>query len=173
MRHRFHALCPYFAMFPESFVEKHLAASTSNGVVFDPFCGRGTAIFQSLLEGREAAGCDVNPVAYVISRAKCDPPTRKSVLNRLRNLSIKYKKEEPKDSPTEMRDFMELCFHKYTRQQIFFLRDVLDWKNSRVDRFISAMALGALHGESHRSENYFSNRMPRTISNKPAIYVRC
>ena len=27
MRHRFHSICPHCAMFPETFVEKHLAAS--------------------------------------------------------------------------------------------------------------------------------------------------
>ena len=54
MRHRFHSICPYFAMFPESFVEKHLAASPHDGVVFDPFCGRGTTVFQALLQGRAA-----------------------------------------------------------------------------------------------------------------------
>ena len=43
-------------MFPEAFVEKHLAASRYRGVVFDPFCGRGTTIFQALLQEREAAG---------------------------------------------------------------------------------------------------------------------
>ena len=32
--------------------------------------------------------------------------------------------------------------------------------------------IGALHGESHRSPNYFSNRMPRTISTKPDYSVR-
>ncbi|MYA91624.1 MAG: site-specific DNA-methyltransferase, partial [Synechococcus sp. SB0663_bin_10] len=47
MRHRFHAICPYFAMFPEAFVKGHLAASPHRGVVFDPFCGRGTTVFQA------------------------------------------------------------------------------------------------------------------------------
>jgi hypothetical protein len=32
--------------------------------------------------------------------------------------------------------------------------------------------LGCLHGESHRSARYLSNRMPRTISTKPAYSVR-
>jgi hypothetical protein len=48
----------------------------------------------------------------------------------------------------------------------------LVWKKSRVDRFIAAVALGCLHGESHKSEICFSNRMPRTISTKPDYSVR-
>ena len=61
-------------MFPETFVEKHLAASPHDGVVFDPYCGRGTTVFQALLQGRTAAGADLNPVAVCISGAKGDPP---------------------------------------------------------------------------------------------------
>ena len=67
MRHRFHSICPYFAMCPETFVAKHLAATTFAGVVFDPFCGRGTTVFESLVRNRAAAGCDVNPVAAFAS----------------------------------------------------------------------------------------------------------
>jgi len=73
MRHLFHAICPNFAMFPETFVEKHLAASKYDGIIFDPFCGRGTTIFESLLRDRNAAGCDVHSVAACITGAKASP----------------------------------------------------------------------------------------------------
>ena len=53
-----------------------------------------------------------------------------------------------------------------------YLRSVLDWRNRKDDRFVAALCLGALHGESHRSPNYFSNRMPRTISTKPNYSIR-
>jgi hypothetical protein len=36
----------------------------------------------------------------------------------------------------------------------------------------AALVLGALHGESHKSDNFCSNRMPRTISTKPDYSVR-
>jgi hypothetical protein len=49
-RHPFHSICPYFAMFPEQFVAEQLLKHTVMGdLVFDPFCGRGTTIFESLL----------------------------------------------------------------------------------------------------------------------------
>ncbi len=54
MRHRFHSICPYFAMFPESFPEKWIDKLTNPGdTVFDPFSGRGTTPFQALLMNRE------------------------------------------------------------------------------------------------------------------------
>ncbi|MEC5383097.1 DNA methyltransferase [Aurantimonas sp. C2-6-R+9] len=172
MRHRFHSICPYFAMFPEAFVEKHLAASRYKGVVFDPFCGRGTTVFEALLNGREAAGCDLHPVAICITGAKCDPPDRDEVLVRLDELEALFSIIPPPTLTDEMTDFFAACFHVHTYEEVRFLRANLDWRNDRTDRFIAALCLGALHGESHRSPNYFSNRMPRTISTKPVYSVR-
>jgi len=169
MRHRFHALCPYFAMFPEQFVQKHLVWSEPGDLVFDPFSGRGTTVFESLLNGRRAAGCDTNPVAVCISNAKADPPSRQEVLERLSELEGAI--DDGADPETEM-EFFRCCYHPDTLRQLLHLRRSLSWRSRRDDRFIAAMALGALHGESHRSGRYFSNRMPRTISTKPAYSIR-
>src|SRR5271165_987617 len=84
MRHPFHSICPYFAMFPESFVRRNvLAWSKRDDFILDPFSGRGTTVFESLLNGRRALGCDTNPVAVCLSRAKVDSPTLEGVLSRL------------------------------------------------------------------------------------------
>ena len=63
MRNRFHALCPYLAMFPEGFAERWIDELTVPGdLVVDPFCGRGTTPFQALLMGSNALAGDINPV---------------------------------------------------------------------------------------------------------------
>lgn len=168
VRHRFHSICPYYAMFPEKFVERHLVWSKVGEVVFDPFSGRGTTVFESLLRHRRAAGCDVNPVAVCLSNAKANPPQAQEVSTRLSELArLDRRTGDEFELP-----FFRACFHESTLGQLLILRDELDWRASRVDCFIAAMALGCLHGESHRSERYFSNRMPRTISTKPAYSVR-
>lgn len=160
-------------MFPESFVEKHLIWSEPGDVVLDPFSGRGTTVFQSLLSDREALGGDTNQVAVCISRAKADPPRLNRVLERLRELELESRAGAPKLAFTsEEREFFRLCFSPETLKQILFLRARLDWRDGRTDRMIAALALGCLHGESHRSPWVFSNRMPRTISTKPAYSVR-
>lgn len=172
MRHRFHSICPYFAMFPESFAEKHLAASRRKGVVFDPFCGRGTAVFQALLQGREAAGCDINAVAACVSGAKCNPPTLAQVLKRIGELEEQQYRVPRPSWNKEIAEFFRMCFHKKTLAQLLYMREALNWRRRKADRFIAALCLGALHGESHNTPNCFSNRMPRTISTKPAYSVR-
>jgi hypothetical protein len=171
-RHRFHSICPYFAMFPESFVRRNLIAwSKRDDVVLDPFSGRGTTVFESLLNGRKALGCDTNPVAVCLSRAKADPPKLIEILARISELETKSRRS--RSSAMEVTDeFFTLCFHERTLQQLLFLKKKLEWRESRVDCFIAALALGCLHGESHRTELCFSNRMPRTISTKPAYSVR-
>ncbi len=172
VRHRFHSICPYFAMFPEAFVEKHLSVTSHKGFVFDPFCGRGTTVFQALLQSRKAAGCDVNPVAACISGAKCDPPGLHDIRVRLTELQKAFTEPDDGDWGGALGEFFEHCFHPETLLQVRYLRCVLDHKHRKDDRFIAALCLGSLHGESHKSPNYFSNRMPRTISTKPEYSVQ-
>ncbi len=161
VRHRFHSICPYFAMFPETFVAKHLAASRHEGVVFDPFCGRGTTVFESLVQGRHAAGCDVSPVAACVSGAKSDPPAKADVLLRLNELEdLCAEAGQSEGAPSGLEDFFSMCFAPGTMAQVMFLRSALDWEWCKTDRFIAALSLGALHGESHKSPNYLANACP-------------
>ena len=171
-RHRFHSICPYFAMFPESFVRRNVLAWTRpDDVILDPFSGRGTTVFESLLNGRKGLGCDTNPVAVCLSKAKSDSPRLPEVLQRLTDLEAKSHVFITSAAETTD-EFFTLCFHAETLRQLLFLMKTLEWRTSRVDCFIAALALGCLHGESHRTEMCFSNRMPRTISTKPAYSVR-
>lgn len=169
MRHRFHSICPYFAMFPEQFAEQWIACCTRPGqTVMDPFCGRGTAPFQAILMDRHAIGSDANPVAFVLTGAKVESPTLRSVESRLRELEQGYNSEAVEAERLLLPSFFKRAFHHTTLRQILYLRRSLNWKVSRVDRFVAALTLGALHGEMTSAEAYFSNQMPRTISTKPA-----
>ncbi len=171
-RHPFHSICPYFAMFPESFVRRNvLAWSKRHDVILDPFSGRGTTVFESLLNGRRALGCDINPVAFCLSRAKADPPPLAEIAERLTSLQKDAERFSSKANETKD-EFFTLCFHEDTLRQLLFLKKHLEWRENCTDCFIAALVLGCLHGESHRTELCFSNRMPRTISTKPAYSVR-
>lgn len=178
MRHRFHSICPYFAMFPEAFVDHWVSRLSSPGdLVADPFSGRGTTAFQSLLLGRAALAGDVNPVAYVLSRAKTNSPTAAAVITRLDELEASYNNQRKRRGNAELYDagtsteFFRLAFAASTLRELRYLRDNLAPMSSDTDCMIAALALGALHGESS-SSRYLSNQMPRTISTKPAYSVR-
>lgn len=174
MRHRMHALCSYFAMFPESFAEHWLSKLTEPGdTVLDPFCGRGTLPFQALLMDREAIGCDTNPVAYCISRAKTNAPSKRAVLARINRLEDCFEADGyGADQLSELPVFFQHAYHRQTLLRLVYLRDNLRHRASIVDGMIAALVLGSLHGETDRSANYFSNQMPHTISTKPDYSVR-
>ncbi len=173
IRHRFHSICPYFAMFPETFAERWITSLTEPGdLVFDPFCGRGTAPFQALLLDRKAAAGDVNPVAYVITRAKTSAPHVAATRRRLAMLEQRFEPDSMDAQVQQLPPFFHHAYHPRTLRQVLFLRDALKWDSSDVDCMIAALMLGSLHGESLRSPAYLSNQMPRTISTKPDYSIR-
>lgn len=172
-RHRFHAICPYFAMFPEDFVSKWIKrVARKNDTICDPFCGRGTTPFQALMMGREAIACDKNPVAYCITRAKTNAPSVSAVRRRLTTLERDFNTAQWQNACRELPEFFHVAYHRGTLLQLLHLRSCLKWRSSRTDAMIGALVLGALHGESEKSPSYLSNQMPRTISTKPAYSVR-
>jgi DNA methylase len=172
MRHPFHAMCPYFAMFPEAFAEKWISELSEPGdVVLDPFAGRGTTPFQAILMARVGIGVDINPVAACLNLAKLRAPTRETVLRRLRELQQGYSPQGWQAKTAEMSPFFNLAYDRATLGQLLYLRESLVWRARRADSLLAALVLGALHGEV-RSLRYLSNQMPRTISTKPNYSVR-
>lgn len=173
MRNRFHSLCPYFAMFPESFAQGWIAELTSKGdIVLDPFCGRGTTPFCAIEMGRRAIACDVNDVAICLTRAKTDAPTLAVVRRRISQLESSFDARQWRHEAEALPEFFAHAYSRGVLQRLVFLRNRLDWRKSRVDAMIAALGLGSLHGEADRSKSYFSNQMPRTISTKPKYSVR-
>jgi len=163
-------------MFPPSFARRAVVETTRPGeLVFDPFCGRGTTVLEALLNGRDAIASDINPVAALISRAKAQPPTLQKVLSRLEALEARFRAGVGSAYSRE-RERLPIFFHyafaPSTLEQILYLRNLLRWRRSRTDRFIAALLLGHLHGESNRSPNYLSNHMPHTIALKPRYAIR-
>ena len=71
-RYSAHALHEYKGRFnPQlvGFLLNYLGVR-SDGIVFDPFCGSGTALVESAIRGIAAVGIDINPLAVFISNAK-------------------------------------------------------------------------------------------------------
>lgn len=176
MRNRLHALCPYFAMFPEDFVAKHVEEWTDkNDHVLDPFSGRGTTVLQSLLMQRNATAIDINPVAFCVSGAKAQPPSLNVAISEIDELERRFHSHDEHGlslTSLAMPDFFCRAFHPSTMEQLLFLRNALNWRHDLLHRFIAALVLGILHGEMGRSARYLSNQMPRTISPKPSYSLR-
>jgi len=178
--HSMHTMCSYHGMFPAKlahyFIQRY---SRPSDVVLDPFSGRGTVPLQAHAEGRVAICNDLNPLAYVLSRAKIDPPTWESVHDFLSTLEREYQRsraEEP-DAPADIR----MLYHQNTLRQICYVRKrllgrpITMWSPDEL--MIGGALAGIMHGSFRRdgTSQYLSISMPNTFSMSPAYvanYIR-
>lgn len=67
-----HGLHPYKGKFYPQLAKglMNLCTLPSGASVFDPFCGSGTTLLEGYLNGHRTFGCDMNPVAAKIAKAK-------------------------------------------------------------------------------------------------------
>ncbi len=175
--HSMHPMCSYHGMFPAKLAHYFIHTYSRPGdLVLDPFSGRGTVPLQALAEGRRSISNDLSPLAYVLSRAKTNPPPWRQVMTTLDGIERAYSKSGKKaalDVPPDIR----MLFHDNTLRQLEFIRKGLlrrplsDW--SRTDLMLAGAAAGILHGAHRRdgTSRYLSISMPNTFSMSPA-YVR-
>ena len=158
---------PYYAMFPVEFARKVIAQyCPPNGVVLDPFCGRGTVPFVAMATGREAAACDINPVAWVYAKVKTDPhPNTSDVLARAKEIfeSIQADDRVPEN------EFQELAWAPDVLAYLNAARRLLNWRSSPIDRTLMGTLLVHLHA---KLGDGFSNQMRQSKSMAPAYSVR-
>lgn len=167
MNNPLHTMCSYMAMFPPSvpnyFIRKY---SNEGDTVLDPFSGRGTTVLEACFLGRIGIGNDLNPIAYLLTKAKTSVPRKSTISKRIDRLETRFnasaisiRKEHPD---------IKMIFNASTLRQLIYLRSSLNWKHNKVDAFIAAMLLGVMHGNSG---GYLSLSMPNTFSMSPN-YVR-
>lgn len=167
--HPLHSLCSYFAMFPPQVPRVFIEWLTKAGdVVYDPFSGRGTAPLEACRLGRIGVGSDANPLAYVLTGAKVDPPTLNEVNGRLAYL----KKHQPRSRAGGVPDDVAMLYTPKVLRQLCWLRGELDVED-RTDRFVMATILGLMHANFRPGSpaRGLSISMPNTFSMSPA-YVR-
>lgn len=66
-----HGFHPYPAKYTPQIVNRFFNLYCKQGfTILDPFCGSGTTLVEGVLNGMNSVGIDLNPIAYIISRAK-------------------------------------------------------------------------------------------------------
>jgi site-specific DNA-methyltransferase (adenine-specific) len=161
---KLHAVCSYMAMFPPSLPRHFINKYSKEGeIVFDIFSGRGTTVLEACLLDRVGIGNDLNPLAFVLTKAKSDVPQKSRIVARIEQLRREFEKISNIDI-SEVEQEIKMIFSNYTLKQLVFLKNNLDWKRSNIDAFITSMILGIIHGSS---ESYLSLSMPNTFSMSP------
>ena len=171
--HSMHTMCSYHGMFPAKvaryFIQRY---SRPNDLVLDPFSGRGTTALQARVDGRRAICNDLNPLAYVLSRAKVAPPSWESVNAFVDGLEKAYW-ASPYTSPDVSSD-IRMLYHDNTLKQICFVRQRLlskpftEW--TKEELMTGGSLAGIMHGAWRRDDTsqYLSISMPNTFSMSPA-----
>lgn len=174
--HSMHTMCSYQGMFPAKvahhFIQRY---STPGDLVLDPFSGRGTTALQARVEGRRATCNDLNPLAYVLSRAKADPPSWDAAQTFVDELEKACKRTKHADS--DVSDDIRMLYHENTLKQLCFVRArllskrITDW--TREELMIGGALAGIMHGAWRRdnTSQFLSISMPNTFSMSPD-YVR-
>ena len=86
VRYFSHSLHEYKGRFYPQLCKSLINISGGEGVVLDPFCGCGTLLFESALNGVQSVGVDINPVGHMISQAKVSSlRMSQETLNKMRN----------------------------------------------------------------------------------------
>lgn len=72
IRYLTHSLHEYKGRFYPQLAKSlmNYAGIKKGDLVLDPFCGSGTTLVESLLFGANAVGVDINPIAYLLAKAK-------------------------------------------------------------------------------------------------------
>jgi hypothetical protein len=114
-------------------------------IVYDPFLGRGTTLIEAALMGRQAWGCDVNPLSRILCEPRLNPPTVAEVRQAIAEVDLA-------DAGT-LPDELLVFYHPDTLRQICALRKHLlrkqaDGTLTPVDRWLRMVAVNRLTGHS-------------------------
>ena len=97
-----HCYHRYPAKFIPQLARRIVEENTSvDDLVLDPFCGSGSAVLEALLSGRFGYGSDINPLAYLITKAKTTPINPNVLESSIEYLfsRLKYYREAPTNLP--------------------------------------------------------------------------
>jgi site-specific DNA-methyltransferase (adenine-specific) len=173
--HAMHTMCSYHGMFPAKLAHYFIQRYSKPGdLVVDPFSGRGTVPLQARVEGRRTISNDLNPLGYVLSRAKANPPGWAAVNKTLDSLEKRYRSRSQPEP--DVSGDIRMLYHPDTLKQLCFIRkyllrrDLPQW--SPEDLMLAGALAGIMHGAHRRdgSSQYLSISMPNTFSMSP-MYV--
>ena len=154
----FHKIAPYGGRLTPAFAHWLVRLfSKPNDVVLDPFCGIGTVPLEANFQGRNSVGIDLNPYAYVISKAKMHREPVENHVNYLDSLIF----DSSSVSLEELPAFILEYYHPQTLKDIIAIRNILTEENKF---FLLGCLIGISQG--HRP-GHLSKPCAWTIPYKP------
>lgn len=155
--HKWHSLCSYYGKLKPSIAHFLISYFTKEkDVVLDPMCGVGTIPFEASLQGRVGIGNDLSELAYCVSKAKLERPSKETVEDVIAELQsyIEQGLKRLKYEDTPYREFglnrtLSEYFHPDTYREIilgrkFFISEMKTMSPSKAVVFTAFLHI--LHG---------------------------
>jgi site-specific DNA-methyltransferase (adenine-specific) len=146
-KHLFHNICSRICSFPPKMAAYFLNIYTKKGdICMDFFSGKGTLPLQALLMERIGIGNDISPEAYILTKAKLNSPSIKSLLKFLdimeRDLSLQGEISLDDEN-------VAVFYSKETLSELLKVRYLLsNYSQTKTVVFTKAILLGILHGST-------------------------
>lgn len=139
-----HQLSPYIGKLKSTIAAAIIAQFTKRGdTIYDPFSGCGTVAFEAWMAERNVVATDLNPYAYLLTRAKLYPET--CTVTALKVIERVAELAETRKSAVDLR-FVPLWIRRFFHSDT--LREILAWNEILTERrlaFLQACLLGILH----------------------------
>jgi SAM-dependent methyltransferase len=128
-----HTIHAFPAKFPPQLPRKFIVALTKPGdMVLDPMVGSGTTILEAWLTGRRGLGCDIDPLAVLLSRVKTRPVDPETALQTGLRIahdarwmmdrdSVSLEKELAGQWDEDTHDFVDYWFTRSTQRELYAL----------------------------------------------------
>ncbi|HEY6331279.1 MAG TPA: DNA adenine methylase [Blastocatellia bacterium] len=140
----FHQLAPYIGRMKSSMASQIIRTFTHPAdIIYEPFCGAGTAALEAWIAGRHVIANDLNPYAYVLTKGKLFPyPTVDEALDDIERLHGIVQTVSNGVDLTVVPTWVRRFFHPRT------LREAIAWSKvlrQHRSNFLLSCLLGILH----------------------------
>ncbi|TXT55911.1 MAG: LexA repressor [Candidatus Thorarchaeota archaeon] len=141
-----HGLHPYPARMIPQIVARLLSSySEENDIIWDPFCGSGSTLVESMLYHRKSIGTDLNPFAIFLSRVKTTPISpiklRKTKGDLIDNIH-KIRRKDVSLQPPEMPN-IDYWFSPAVQSDLSLIREAIDSIESQDTRNFFLLCLAS------------------------------
>jgi methylase of polypeptide subunit release factors len=127
--YKIHQIHAYPAKFPAFVTTKAINYAKENGLIVkkmaDIFCGCGTTAFEAKRNNIDFWGCDINPVATMIARAKSRKYQRARLLRYYKIIISKYRKNEIYNEYDNATGRLKYWYTKKQYNKLFYIRSLV------------------------------------------------